>query len=213
MKLSIFLLISLFVWGISIILPLVNGRIIDMLVLKEFNENLIKMILIILFLNIFSVIFTFTSEIIYANLLSVITFKIQYSVLNHIKLLPLHFFNKNNSAYLNQQIGIDSNTLSTFIISNIKEFLFNIINLIISTIILFNISFKVTFSLIFLIPLYISLYKIFKKKLYSANYIYKDNQSELFNEMNTHIQNIKFIKINAISDILNIRLKNYLISY
>ncbi|HBI6984417.1 TPA: ABC transporter ATP-binding protein, partial [Clostridium perfringens] len=207
LKLSIFLLISLFVWGISIILPLVNGRIIDMLVLKEFNENLIKMILIILFLNIFSVIFTFTSEIIYANLLSVITFKIQYSVLNHIKLLPLHFFNKNNSAYLNQQIGIDSNTLSTFIISNIKEFLFNIINLIISTIILFNISFKVTFSLIFLIPLYISLYKIFKKKLYSANYIYKDNQSELFNEMNTHIQNIKFIKINAISDILNIRLK------
>ena len=55
LKLSIFLLISLFVWGISIILPLVNGRIIDMLVLKEFNENLIKMILIILFLNNISI--------------------------------------------------------------------------------------------------------------------------------------------------------------
>lgn len=207
-KLGIFLLISMFIWGISIILPLINGGIIDMLILKEFNKGLIILICLILLLNILSVIFTFISEVIYTKLLTTITFKIQYSLLDHIKLLPLNFFCENNSAYLNQQISIDSNILATFIISNIKEVILNIINLIISGIILFSISSKVSITLIFLIPLYIILYKVFKKKLYSANYIYKNNQSEIFNEMNTHIENIKFIKINALNNILNVKLEN-----
>lgn len=206
-KLFVFLLVSLFIWSISIILPLLNGKIIDLLVLKESNKDLIKFIGLIILLNFLSVIFAFIYDMVHAKLLSVITFKIQYSVLDHIKVLPLHFFNKNNSAYLNQQINIDSNMLSTFIISNTKDFILNIINLIISVVILFNISSKVTFSLIFLIPLYILLYKIFKKKLYYSNYAYKNSQSKIFNEMNTHIENIKFIKINSINSILNKKLQ------
>lgn len=52
--------------------------------------------------------------------------------------------------------------------------------------------------LFILIPIYIGLFLVFRKKMYQTNLSYKEAESHYFEEMNSQIENIKFVKINAL---------------
>lgn len=206
-SLILFSIISLISWGIDMYLPLINGRFIDLLVEKNFSRSIVTIIILIAVLNISKIGMTYFINIIYSKLSANITFKITYKVLNHIKLLPINFFYNKNSAYLNQRINMDSSNIADFTVNNIRELLVNIISFILSIYILMTINLKITSILIILIPGYLLLYTLFRKKLYKSNFKYKEFNNRLFGDMNSQIDNIKFIKINSLTEILNDRLK------
>lgn len=84
----------------------------------------------------------------------------------------------------------------------------NIIMFVVSTYILIRINHKISLILFILVPIYITMYFIFKNKLYKLNYEYTEAQNMFFSEMNMQLDNIKIVKINVLFNILNNRLNN-----
>ncbi|MCI1476941.1 MAG: ABC transporter ATP-binding protein/permease [Clostridium beijerinckii] len=207
-KLSIYLAISLILWSISIYLPLINGDFIDVLTGKNLKLSVYGILIIISTLSILRILLTYILNILYVKLLSKTTFEISYHILDHIKKLPIFFFYNQNAAYLNQRVNTDSTAVSEFSINQIKNLIFNILSLAISSVILIKINLKISSVLIILIPIYLILYFFFKKKLYKANFKYKESQNLYFGEINSQLESIKFIKFNSLFSILNKNLKN-----
>lgn len=207
-KLSIYLAISLILWSISIYLPLINGDFIDVLTGKNLKLSVYGILIIISTLSILRILLTYILNILYVKLLSKTTFEISYNILDHIKKLPIFFFYNQNAAYLNQRVNTDSTAVSEFSINQIKNLIFNILSLAISSVILIKINLKISSVLIILIPIYLILYFFFKKKLYKANFKYKESQNLYFGEINSQLESIKFIKFNSLFSILNKNLKN-----
>ncbi|ABR36690.1 MULTISPECIES: ATP-binding cassette domain-containing protein [Clostridium] len=207
-KLSIYLAISLILWSISIYLPLINGEFIDVLTGKNLKLSVYGILIIISTLSILRILLTYILNILYVKLLSKTTFEVSYHILDHIKKLPIFFFYNQNAAYLNQRVNTDSTAVSEFSINQIKNLIFNILSLAISSFILIKINLKISSVLIILIPIYLILYFFFKKKLYKANFKYKESQNLYFGEINSQLESIKFIKFNSLFSILNKNLKN-----
>jgi ABC-type multidrug transport system, ATPase and permease components len=135
-KLSIYLAISLILWSISIYLPLINGEFIDVLTGKNLKLSVYGILIIISTLSILRILLTYILNILYVKLLSKTTFEVSYHILDHIKKLPIFFFYNQNAAYLNQRVNTDSTAVSEFSINQIKNLIFNILSLAISSFIL-----------------------------------------------------------------------------
>lgn len=207
-KLITYLIICLILWGISMYLPLINGDFIDILTGKNLKVSVYSVLLIISTLSISRILLTYFLNILYVKLLSKTTFEISYHVLAHIKKLPIFFFYNQNAAYLNQRINTDSTAVSDFALNQIKNLAFNVLSLITSSVILIKINLKIASVLVILIPIYLALYFFFNKRLYKLNYNYKESQNLYFGEINSQLENIKFIKLNSLFSILNKNLKN-----
>lgn len=202
-----YLIIVLIVWGISMWLPLINGDLIDSLTTQNSKVHIKKFLLIISLLSVLQVILTYLSNILSVKLLNKTSFKVNFYVLDYVKKLPVFFFHDKNSAYLNQRIYVDSSATSEFYINDIKDLILNSLSLIISSIILIKINLKISLVLLALTPCYFILYFSFRKKLYKLNLNFKESQNIYFGESNSQIENIKFIKINSLFQIMNHNLK------
>ncbi|PJI09183.1 MULTISPECIES: ABC transporter ATP-binding protein [Clostridium] len=213
-KLIMYLLMSLVAWSISMYLPLVNGTLIDLLTgkhLKSSSYGLYSIYVILLIISILSglnIVLTYFINVSYVKLSSKTSFKMSYYILDHIKKLPIFFFYNQNAAYLNQRVNTDTTAVSQFVLDEIKNLIVNILSLIISSIILMRINLKIASVLIILIPIYLALYFFFKKRLYKLSYKYKECQNLYFGEINSQLENIKFVKFNSLYSILNKNLKN-----
>lgn len=215
-KLAVYLLISLVSWSISMYLPLVNGTLIDLLTgrhlsLKSNSYGLYSIYAILLIISIlsgFNILLTYFINVSYVKLSSKASFKMSYYILDHVKKLPIFFFYNQNAAYLNQRINTDTTAVSQFILNEIKNLIINILSLIISSIILMRINLNIASVLIILIPIYLALYFFFKKRLYKLSYKYKECENSYFGEINSQLENIKFVKLNSLYSILNKNLKD-----
>lgn len=206
-KVIIYLVAIIIIWAISMYLPIMNGKFIDVLLEGTTESRIYYILLTISLLSVLSIILTYFSNILKIKIVSKTNFKISYHLLDHIKKLPISFFYNQNPAYLSQRINMDATNLSDFALNKVINFIFNIFSLILSIFILININIKISSILILLIPVYISLYFIFKKKLYTLNYKSKENQNLYFGAINSQLENIKFIKFNSLNYILNENLK------
>lgn len=213
-KLVIYLAVSLISWGIAMYLPLINGTLIDILTGRNLKSNVYSLysvygiLIIISILSGLKVALTYFLNVLYTKLASKTSFEISYHILDHIKKLPIFFFYNQSPAYLNQRINTDSSAVSQFALDEIKNLALNVLSLIISSIILIKINLKIASVLVILVPIYLALYFFFKKRLYKLNYKYKESQNSYFGEINSQLENIKFVKFNSLYSILNKNLKN-----
>lgn len=128
-------------------------------------------------------------------------------VLEHIKRLPLSFFDKIDIVYLNQRINNDVITLVNFIFDNLFKVFITTISLIVYIILITNISYISSIIILALLVSSLILYKIFHKKIYNTTFKYKEEQNQYFSAMNLQIENIKYIKTNSMYEYLTNKLK------
>lgn len=207
-SLIFFLIITIINYSILLYIPLINSSIIDDIANRIFNSNLTKSIFIIFILSLLNIILSYYLGLINIKVSSKISYEINKDVLFHIEKVSIFFFYKNSAAYINQRINSDSNVISNFIITGLRDIIINIAMFIVSFIILCNINSKIAFILIILVPVYAIIYFVFRKRIYKVNYEFKETQNLFFSEMNMHLDNIKIVKINVLFNILKERLNN-----
>lgn len=197
-KFVIYILISLLLWAISIYIPILNSNFIDTL---TFNHEIYKIKIIIILIVILSLVNLFLSyffSVLNYKIITTLMYNISNSILTHIQSIPISFSYLFKSGYLSQRILTDSNIISNFTISSIKDILIKSLTFIFSFIILLKINIKLGIILIALIPIYIIIYNLFKVPMYKSNKLYKEAENNYFEEINSQIECIKFLKINSL---------------
>lgn len=192
----LFFIITIVLWIISLVIPFMTGKYIDLLINNEGMDIIYRFTAIFIIAILIQIIFSYYSNILSVKLNNNISFEITNYSMNYIKKVQLNHINKYNSGYLSQRITTDSSLVTSFLISTIN-IVINLFTLIFIIYYIFNANFKLAIIFILLIPFYICQYKIFKKPLYDKNYKLKESKNNFFAILHEQISTIKLMKMNS----------------
>lgn len=206
----LFVFLNLILWIIRVINPLIIGKYIDSLTyLQENNVRIVyRIILILIFIWIVETVMSFFLNMITIKIQTKVILDFNYNMIEHIKRLPIKFFYNNNSAYLNQRISTDINTIVSFIFANTVQFFLQLVTLLITCCIVVRINRNIGMLLIFLVFPYIFTYFIFKNPLYRFGRLFKEKQNIVFAFINKQLDNISFIKLNPFFSYMGSKIKS-----
>lgn len=184
----------------SVILPLMNGKFLDLLITDISGRFLIKYALVIIIVGSTSSIFTYIYGILSIQLKNKISFELNLNVLNHLHKIPMRNFEKYNAAYLNQRVNNDSTIIAGFFFDNVLVIIMNLLQIIMLIFILKSINIPIVTLVLLFIPIYILAYIILKNPLYKNGLQYKESQSNFFDKLNEQFELNKEIKIHSSSE-------------
>lgn len=196
LHLVLYTVFSIILWTISILAPFIMGKLIDTLITNR-RQNAYYLMKVLIFIGVIEIFITYYQNIVTTKFETNVGFDLNFHILQHVKKLPLQYFNKMNTTYLNQRINNDSISVTNFIIENYFNIILKIGTFIFVIIYIFKVNYRVGIYLSILIPLDILLYFRFKKPLYITGYEFKEEQNNFFAKMNDQLYNIKLIKINS----------------
>ncbi len=203
---AFYILINTLIGILNIIIPLLTGKIVDNLTYIKSKEVLINYCVLFVIISIANMLIGFLSAYIYTNLQTKSGYELNKYVINHLQNVSMSHFANTDTAYLNQRINNDSNSIIIFCIGVIINITVNMVTLIFSSILLISINYKIAIIMFILLSLYILTYAIFKKPLFQKSLEVKEAQAGFFSKSNEQLFNIKFIKIHSVKDIFSKRL-------
>lgn len=195
--LSIYLSFALISWGINFISPYLTGNFLDLLVQGD-KEAVIFLTIILVSINILSIVLGYIYQKSLSRLNTNVAFKISFALYEKLKKAYLSYYHNTDTVYLVNRINNDSNSTIGFITSNMVSLITQTSALVLGSGILYSISVPITVVTFFAIPVYITLYRLFRKKLYDTNYNFMEQRSQYFAKMTEQFTFIKFIKIHSL---------------
>jgi len=109
---------------------------------------------------------------------------------------------------MNQRVNNDSNTLIIFCIGVIQSILINSIIVIITATLIISFHLILAGILTLISAVYICFYVLYRRRLYQANFNFRESQAHFFAKLNEQMFNIRFIKLHSLfSQFIN-RLNN-----
>lgn len=211
--LTLFIIISLIMWIVSLSVPYLSAEYIDYI--SGFYKSSLHVTNDVYFytLSLFclwllEILGNFFFNFYNAKLQCNTVYQLNYGILQHVKRLPILFFNNIKVSYLNQRINSDSNTVVSFVLTNFIQIFMKITTFFVCIFILFTINIKIAAALILLLPVYGFVYIKFRKPLYKSSYDNREKQNKLFSKMNEQLDNIKFIKLNSFFKVIDEQLNN-----
>lgn len=133
---------------ISIAMPYITGNYIDSLIDFHNSRTIINFTMKILFIGIINIVSSFMVSYSYVKIQTKSAIELNFNVLEHIMKMPILHFKNIDSAYLNQRVNSDSNTLVSFVVGNFLSIITKFLTLIFVSWISFNINYKLTLMLI-----------------------------------------------------------------
>ena len=127
------------------------------------------------------------------------TFSLNLDVISHIQKLPLQYFERLDTVYLNRRVNDDAQDVIEFMLDNIVNVFVNIITVLGLAFILHQYAIELVYLLAAVAVVFILIYKTLKQRLYERSYRQKEAQNSFFARLNEQFSNIKFIKINALA--------------
>ena len=203
----LYIFLSVFLSMISIILPYLSGKYIDVLIKSTSYKNIMFIVITIILLNLINILLGYITSIFSFKINSELTFNITNRVIAHIQKIPISNIINDDPAYLTQRINEDANVISSFFTSNISNFIIKWAVLCVSMyfLIIINSIFFI-FTLIFLF-FQIVIFFSTKKSIYKKNLFIKEEQSKYFRDLNNQLILIKELKIDSNFDKFNTILK------
>lgn len=203
-SLNILLNIITAIIGMSI--PLLMGEIINNLTYKKSSQDLIYYCILYAIISVVNVLSGFLSSYIFIKLQTKSGYALNKYVINHLQDVSMSHFANIDTAYLNQRINNDSNSIIMFCIEVIVNILVNSITLIFAAFLLIRINHNIAIVMFILLILYIIIYSAFKKPLFQKSFELKEAQGSFFSKLNEQLFNIKFIKIHSVKEVFTKRL-------
>ncbi|WP_138206454.1 ABC transporter ATP-binding protein [Haloimpatiens lingqiaonensis] len=200
--------LRIILWIVELIQPYIISSYIDKLKLITVDE-LLRFTKIIAVLFIIRIVISFINNIIITKFNTKSYFDLAYDVIEHVKRVPLFYFNDTNAAYLNERINFDSNEVVSFITNKGINFVINIFMCIGSLCFCFSISLKITLILSFSIPFNLIIYFKFKKIMYKLDLEKKEVENKFFSKINEQLYNISAIKKNCCFEFSGNKLKKF----
>ena len=203
---NVYILLNIFIGILGIITPLLTGKIVDNLTYVKSKETLINYCILFGSISITNMLMGFLSSYIYIKLQTKSGYALNKYVINHLQNVSISHFSNTDTAYLNQRINNDSNSIIIFCIGVIINIVVNLITLVFTASLLIFINYKIAVIMFILVALYILIYTIFKKSLYQKSFEVKEGQANFFSKLNEQLFNIKFIKVHSVKEIFSKRL-------
>ena len=202
-QLIIYIAITLISTAITILSPYILGDFLDTLITGADITSVLRFCAVFGGLNILRILMGYATSIIYVKVQTKMGYDLNMSVIKHVQSLSLSYFNKQDSAYLNQRINNDANNLIIFCITILQSIITNVIMFIVPFVVLLAMNWFVAVLMIAFLALYMTLYIVFKKPLYKASFAFKEAQSKFFSCLYDQLKYIKLIKINSIQQETN----------
>ena len=187
--------------------PVLNGKIIDLLITGNNFSSLYNLILLFVLLSIFDIILGFYLDRLIVKVKSIISFDINSGIRKHLQTIRLYQYLTYNPLYLSDRIGIDSTTMASLSVNSIIGIIKNFFVLLGAIVILLNYDWVLGLFIITIAPIYYFLYASSKKKLFKNNIALKERQSRLVSAINEHLENIRFVKINSLENYFIVRVQ------
>lgn len=206
-KIISYLCLSMIATGLAIIIPILWGKIIDIMVIKSDINSIVKIGIIISVVGVVKIIINYYNNKLYIIIQTNLAMDISADLINHLHKISLTKFQEYDAGYLNESINHDSNSVTIFFLSVLTGILSNILLLIIPLSIMFNLTHKMVIVLLAVITGYIVLYISFREKLMEKARIFQDAQSKFFSAIVEQFKNVKFIKQHALEEYYKVRFR------
>jgi len=203
-----FLIMSITTWTITIALPYLSGKYMDNLLKIKSLDIVYTFTIIMVAVLIFDVVLGFLKSLLVTKLSCLTAFDLNYKILEHVKKLPVNYFNGKNTAYLTQRINSDANVVTGFVIENMIALATNILTFLIAAVYMLTVNKVLACFLFLIIPIYVAVYKLFKNILYKRGYENREKLNEFFGKMNEQLHKIKLIKLNSWYDVFASKFKD-----
>ena len=212
-KILVYIITCYFSLILTLCLPILSGKIIDVIIQKGVNNKLENLVFWFAIIQMISLIIQYISYKINIDIQSEIAFLMNSTIIQHIQKVSIIKMGKYDSTYLNQRINNDCNTIVTFVISFLTDCPLNIFMLLGSAIILFNIDKSLLAILCIASFTYILTYFVVKKKIFNLSFLLKERQSLFFSNLMEQLENVHFIQIHSLykkfADNLKVQFRSY----
>lgn len=204
----LYTVLSLVHWGINFAVPYLTGNYIDNIVYSPDLEYLVHFIVLFLVIHIIGLVCSYIMNLLNTKLNTRMSFEISYHIYEHLKKVPISFFKNIDSVYVVSRINDDANITVAFFLNNCTAVFTQSAALFLSLFILYRIDKFLCFMLLVFLPAYILIYLFFRKKVYKANYKFKEAQSRYFSRMTEQFSAIQYLKLHSLFSFFSKRLKN-----
>ncbi|MCM3006100.1 ABC transporter transmembrane domain-containing protein [Priestia koreensis] len=186
--------------------PFLIGKFIDDVIQTKIGINIFY-IYILIGLLVLDIVSNYISNILITRLTSKFTFHMSFSALQHLKKVKLEHFSQKNAAEISQQISMDSDHVSEFLISSVFQSVGSLLSLVLCVFFTFQVNTNLAIIILCFVPIYLAFYIVTRKKIFELSFEYSESQIKFFSDMNHQLSNIKIIKINAWYNTLNPKFK------
>lgn len=186
--------------------PFLIGKFIDDVIQTKIGINIFY-IYILIGLLVLDIVSNYISNILITRLTSKFTFHMSFSALQHLKKVKLEHFSQKNAAEISQQISMDSDHVSEFLISSVFQSVGSLLSLVLCVFFTFQVNTNLAIIILCFVPIYLAFYIVTRKKIFVLSFEYSESQIKFFSDMNHQLSNIKIIKINAWYNTLNPKFK------
>ena len=194
-KLVIYVLASIILALIGIFLPYESSRFIDILTKNEAKVELVYVVNVIVCGGIIQIALSYVKNIVLTELQAKAMYSMEREIIQHVSGLPLSFFRKHNSTYLNDRILSDIKIVLSFTLGNLLSAVLNIFTTALIMIAICGIN-SVVFSLLLSITfIFYVLYLMFRKEMYFTKRTLEESKSMYYAISNKLFLNIESIKI------------------
>lgn len=197
-KFVLFITLSYILSGITLFMPILTGRIIDTITTKRNFEYLLFLTGIFAAFQICIIIMNYITYKLSIFIQTKLTFLINSNVIRHFQNILLSKTRQLDTVYVNQRINHDSNTVTSFILDAYTNTGIQAVTTIISIVYLLRIDYRIAILLVAIVIVYLTLYCVFKRKLYEMSLLYKESQSNFFGVLNEQLENVYFLQIHSI---------------
>ena len=195
-KVVLFVILQIISAGVTLMIPLLNGKFVNILTYGYGINELIKYAMIIGIISILGILITYFYNILVVKIKNNGIFSLLSQVISHLQRINILEYEKFNPTYLNQRISDDSSAIINFFFDQVFSFFINSIKFFVLLSILFFINKIIFFISIIFIPIYLLSYYYIKNNLYNKSFSYKNGLNMFFDKVNDQLIINREIKVN-----------------
>lgn len=205
---GLFLVSSVVLWLSSTLTPYISGLYLDYLLSKQSMKYVYGFTGLFLGVNLITIFSRYIMSLYVTKLNNNITFEMNYDIFERFRYFKILELEKKNTAYIMDRINQDLSVLVVFFSDKIVNIATSFFTIVVSFVILYRIDKYILLFQIMVIPIYVLLYRLFRKKLYDANYELAENTSTYFAKRTEQISFMSFIKTNVLFPEMNHELRH-----
>ena len=183
----------------SMVAPYITGQFIDKLLTSETNAFILRYVGLLVVLAIFDLFVSYICERIYIRVQIGSGYALNSAAIRHVQNVYFGFVQDKNTAFLNQQINNDANSVVIFCITVLQNIVTNCLSLAAPLVLIMLFEPWLGLCMLALNILYFIFYQSFRGLVYKADYALMEEQAEFFSKLDGQIDNVKFLQTHGIA--------------
>lgn len=204
-----YIVLKTMLYFFAIIAPLCLGRYLDVLTTNGVGSQFTNIIIILISVAICNIILKFFSELLNTRLDATLVFLASQDSIQTYFNLSMDSLSKFESAYMSSRIISDTRSVVSFLLNNIVDAIFGVIQGVIILCLIAVINIKVFFMVCLILPLCAFFFYLFRGKMTDCATVTKEVAAQYSAANQKQCANYIYIKLNGIKDISRMFINKY----